>query len=164
MDDEEDDVFEPDPHCWLTFQEIKCETGAHRPGYWHWSKRNALMGERARPTLSYVEPRGGMEMLAQTTHQRYSQRQCCPLSRWAAWSPSLGARWGGGWETRVDRPSEDNANWGSPNCFEHEHVASPSSASAAGPEPHPVARCHSTTSCRESTTTTIAARKLSNNP
>lgn len=26
MDDEEDDVFEPDPHCWhTTFQEIKCE-------------------------------------------------------------------------------------------------------------------------------------------
>ncbi|KAM6969649.1 BCL2 modifying factor 1 [Tautogolabrus adspersus] len=26
MDDEEDDVFEPDPHCWRTyFQEIKCE-------------------------------------------------------------------------------------------------------------------------------------------
>lgn len=29
MDDEEDDVFEPDPHCWhTTFREIKCEDRA----------------------------------------------------------------------------------------------------------------------------------------
>ncbi|XP_041669123.1 bcl-2-modifying factor-like [Cheilinus undulatus] len=34
MDDEEDDVFEPDPHCWrTTFQEIKCEDrGTQTPG------------------------------------------------------------------------------------------------------------------------------------
>ncbi|XP_037097629.1 bcl-2-modifying factor-like [Syngnathus acus] len=29
MEDEEDDVFEPDPHCWrTTFKEIKCEERA----------------------------------------------------------------------------------------------------------------------------------------
>ncbi|XP_020485813.1 bcl-2-modifying factor [Labrus bergylta] len=34
MDDEEDDVFEPDPHSWRTyFQEIKCEDrGTQTPG------------------------------------------------------------------------------------------------------------------------------------
>ncbi|KAM7375694.1 hypothetical protein PAMP_005479 [Pampus punctatissimus] len=34
MDDEEDDVFEPDPHCWHpTFKEIKCEDrGTQTPG------------------------------------------------------------------------------------------------------------------------------------
>uniref|UniRef100_A0A8C4DD37 Bcl-2-modifying factor n=2 Tax=Dicentrarchus labrax TaxID=13489 RepID=A0A8C4DD37_DICLA len=34
MDDEEDDVFEPDPHCWRTaFREIKCEDrGTQTPG------------------------------------------------------------------------------------------------------------------------------------
>ncbi|XP_032357027.1 BCL2 modifying factor 1 isoform X1 [Etheostoma spectabile] len=34
MDDEEDDVFEPDPHCWrTTFREIKCEDrGTQTPG------------------------------------------------------------------------------------------------------------------------------------
>ncbi|XP_060918319.1 bcl-2-modifying factor-like [Labrus mixtus] len=34
MDDEEDDVFEPDPHSWHTyFQEIKCEDrGTQTPG------------------------------------------------------------------------------------------------------------------------------------
>lgn len=34
MDDEEDDVFEPDPHYWRTsFREIKCEDrGTQTPG------------------------------------------------------------------------------------------------------------------------------------
>ncbi|KAK5916623.1 hypothetical protein CgunFtcFv8_011590 [Champsocephalus gunnari] len=34
MDDEEDDVFEQDPHCWrTTFREIKCEErGTQTPG------------------------------------------------------------------------------------------------------------------------------------
>ncbi|XP_062252528.1 bcl-2-modifying factor-like [Platichthys flesus] len=34
MDDEEDDVFEPDPHCWRTpFRDIKCEDrGTQTPG------------------------------------------------------------------------------------------------------------------------------------
>lgn len=34
MDDEEDDVFEPDSHCWrTTFREIKCEDrGTQTPG------------------------------------------------------------------------------------------------------------------------------------
>lgn len=34
MDDEEDDVFEPEHHCWrTTFQEIKCEDrGTQTPG------------------------------------------------------------------------------------------------------------------------------------
>uniref|UniRef100_A0A3B5LV95 Bcl2 modifying factor 2 n=1 Tax=Xiphophorus couchianus TaxID=32473 RepID=A0A3B5LV95_9TELE len=36
MEDEEDDVFEPDPNCWRTpFREIKCEdrgTQTHGPG------------------------------------------------------------------------------------------------------------------------------------
>ncbi|XP_026211822.1 bcl-2-modifying factor isoform X1 [Anabas testudineus] len=34
MDDEEDDVFEPDPHCWrTTFREIKCQDrGTQTPG------------------------------------------------------------------------------------------------------------------------------------
>lgn len=34
MDDEEDDVFQPDPHSWRnTFQEIKCEDrGTQTPG------------------------------------------------------------------------------------------------------------------------------------
>lgn len=34
MDDEEDDVFEPDPHCWRTsFREIKCDDrGTQTPG------------------------------------------------------------------------------------------------------------------------------------
>ncbi|KAG7226178.1 hypothetical protein INR49_014273 [Caranx melampygus] len=34
MDDEEDDVFEPDPHCWrTTFREVKCEDrGTQTPG------------------------------------------------------------------------------------------------------------------------------------
>ncbi|KAG7453933.1 hypothetical protein JOB18_008863 [Solea senegalensis] len=34
MDDEEDEVFEPDPHCWrTTFREIKCEDrGTQTPG------------------------------------------------------------------------------------------------------------------------------------
>lgn len=34
MDDEEDDVFEPDPHCWrTTFRELKCEDrGTQTPG------------------------------------------------------------------------------------------------------------------------------------
>lgn len=34
MDDEEDDVFEPDPHSWhTTFREIRCEDrGTQTPG------------------------------------------------------------------------------------------------------------------------------------
>ncbi|XP_055361926.1 BCL2 modifying factor 1 isoform X2 [Betta splendens] len=34
MDDEEDDVFEPDPHCWrTTFREITCQDqGTQTPG------------------------------------------------------------------------------------------------------------------------------------
>lgn len=75
MEDEEDDVFEPDPHCWrTTFKEIKCEERATQtPGPVPASNNGMLpcgVAEEPRP-LFYGESK-----LKKKSHKKEPRGDC----------------------------------------------------------------------------------------
>uniref|UniRef100_A0A8C2Z4T8 BCL2 modifying factor 1 n=1 Tax=Cyclopterus lumpus TaxID=8103 RepID=A0A8C2Z4T8_CYCLU len=77
MDDEEDDVFEPDPNCWRTaFREIKCEDRGNAGFRLHFPANFELVGDQeARRQESEVE-QNGMEQLPRQQPEAHSVEAC----------------------------------------------------------------------------------------